>query len=359
MDDLNGGAGERARTAQAGGVKPLGHVGANFGKAQRAKQARAGDALLERLKLWALKNGEQFGLAAQNDLQQFFLIRVGVAQEANFFKQLDAHQVSFVDQENCGATLLLRLEKHLVESGEATRLARGSAANFVFFEDGLEQLGRSESRIDEERGDEAAAAFGFFGENLQSGVKKSCLASADGPGDDGETFALQNALKKNFERSAVWVGQMKKSGVRGETERFFFELVKSRIQIDLPRVPNSYVEVRNEPLNKLTQVQREHFSYQTANSTTNTRGRIKRIAFSRFGAYSRRNGEIEKRFFARRAENRSHQKPSFFVRAPIVRCKKSILRDAKSSRRAGDILGYSGNAVALRADATGDSILLR
>jgi len=134
---------------------------------------------------------------------------------------------------------LLRLEKHLVECGEATRLARGSAANFVFLEDGLEQLGRSERGIDEERGDKAAAAFRFFGENLESGVKKSCLASTDGPGDDGETLALQNALKENFERSAVRVGQMKKSGVRSETERFFFELVKSRVQIDLPRVPRS------------------------------------------------------------------------------------------------------------------------
>ena len=153
--------------------------------------------------------------------------------------------------------------------GETARLARGGAANFVFLEDSLEQLGRSERRIDEERGDEAAAAFGFFGEDLQSGVKKSCLARADGPGDDGETFALQHALKKNFERSAVWVGQMKKSGVRSETKRFFFELVKGRIQIDLPRVPNNYVELRNEPLNALIQVQKEHFSYQTANSTTN------------------------------------------------------------------------------------------
>jgi hypothetical protein len=215
MNDFDSGTRERARTAQAGGVETLGHVGANFGKAQRAKQARAGDALLERLKLWALKNGEQFGLAAQNDLQQFFLIRVSVAEEANLFKQLDAHQVSLVDEQDRRAALLLRLEKHLMERGEPARLAGGRAANFVFFEDGLEKLGRSERRIDEEGGDETAAAFGFLGEDLQGGVKQSCLAGANWSGDNSETFALQNALKKNFERSAVWVGQMKKSGVRG------------------------------------------------------------------------------------------------------------------------------------------------
>jgi hypothetical protein len=70
-------------------------------------------------------------------------------------------------------------------------------------------------------------------------------------------------------------------------------------------------------------------------------------------------GDSGNRFFARRAENRSHQEPSFFVRVPMIRCEKRTLRDAKSNRRAGDILGYSGNAVALRADATGDSMLLR
>ena len=250
MDDFDGSAGEWAGAAQAGGVETLGHVRANFGKAQRTQQAGAGDALLERLELGALKNGEQFRLAAENDLQQFFLIGVGVAEEPNFFEQLDAHEVRFVDQQDRGAALLLRLEKHLVESGETARLARGGAVNFVFLENGLEQLGRSERGIDEKRGDEAAAAFGFFGENLQSGVKKSCFSGADGPGDYGETFALQNALKKNFERSAMWIGQMKESGVRSEAKRFFFELVKGRIQIDLPRVPNSYVELRNEPLKK-------------------------------------------------------------------------------------------------------------
>jgi hypothetical protein len=123
--------------------------------------------------------------------------------------------VSFVDEQNRGAALLLRLEKHLVERGETARLARGGAANFVFLEDGLEKFGRSERGIDEERGDEAAAAFGFFSEDLKSGVEQSCLTGANRPGDNGETFALQNALKKNFERSAVWVGQMKESGVGG------------------------------------------------------------------------------------------------------------------------------------------------
>jgi len=152
-----------------------------------------------------------------------------------------------------------------VKRSKTARLARSGAADFVFFEDGLKQLGRSERGIDEERGNEATAAFGFLGEDLQGGVKQSCLAGANWSGDNRETFALQNALKKNFERSAVWVGQMKKSGVRGETKRFFFELIKGRVQIDLPRVPN-LKQLPNKPI----QLQREHFSYQTANSTTNT-----------------------------------------------------------------------------------------
>src|SRR4029077_15825699 len=117
--------------------------------------------------------------------------------------------------------------------------ARGGAINFVFFENGFEQFARRERRIDEEGGDEAAAALGFFGEDLKSSVKESCFSCADRAGDDGKTFALQNALQKNFERSAMRVSQMKESGVRGETKRFFFELIKGRVQIDLPGVPNS------------------------------------------------------------------------------------------------------------------------
>ncbi len=239
VNDFHGSAGEWARATQAGRVETLGHVRANLGKTKRAQQASASDALLERLELGALKNGEQFGLAAENDLEQFFLIRVGVTEETNFFEQLDAHQMSFVDEQDRGAALLLRLEKHLMESGEAARLARGVAGDFVFFENSLEQLGRSERGIDKERGNEAAAAFGFFGENLKSRVEKSGLAGANRSSHNGETLALQNTLQKNFERGAMWVSQMKESGVRGEAKRFFFELIKGRVQIDLPGVPNS------------------------------------------------------------------------------------------------------------------------
>ena len=242
VDDFDGGAGERAGAAEASGVETLGHVSANFGQAERTQQARAGDALLERLKFGALEHGEKFRLTAENDLKQFFLIRVGVAEEANFFEQLDAHEVRFVDQKDCGATLLLRLEKHLVKRGQASRLAGGGAINFVFLENGFEQFARRERRIDKEGGDEAAAALGFFGEDLKSSVKKSCFACAHRAGDYGETFALQNTLQKNFERSAVRIRQMKESGVRSEPKRFFFELIKGRVQIDLPRVPNSNCE---------------------------------------------------------------------------------------------------------------------
>ncbi len=173
--------------------------------------------------------------------------------------------MSFVDQKDRGATLLLRLEKHLVKRGETSRLARGGAINFVFLENGFEQFARRERRIDEEGGDEASAAFGFFGENLKSSVKKSCFAGANRASDYGETFALQNTLQKNFERSAVRIRQMKESGVRSETKRFFFELIKGRVQIDLPRVPNSY-NMRTD----LFRLRMKHFSYQTANFTTNT-----------------------------------------------------------------------------------------
>jgi hypothetical protein len=131
-----------------------------------------------------------------------------------------------------------------VKSREPARLAGGGASNFVFVEDSLKEFGGSERGIDEKGGDEAAAAFGFFCEDLKSGVKESCLARPDGPSHNGEPLTLQNTLKKNFERGAVRVSQMKESGVRGETKRFFFELIKGRIQIDLPRVPDICNELR-------------------------------------------------------------------------------------------------------------------
>ena len=248
-------------------MKTLGHVRANFGKTQRTQQASASDALLERLEFGALQHREKFGLTAENDLQQFFLIRVGVAEQANFFEQLDAHEVRFVDQKDRGAALLLRLEKHLVQRGETARLARGGAINFVFFENSFEQFARSERRIHEEGGDETSAAFGFFGENLKSGMEKSCFSGADRAGNYGETFALQNTLKQNFERSAMRIGQMKESGVRGETKRFFFELIKGRVQIDLPRGPEQQLRQRNNGKTKIQkrtadrskQLQKEHF----------------------------------------------------------------------------------------------------
>ena len=53
-------------------------------------------------------------------------------------------------------------------------------------------------------------------------------------------------------------------------------------------------------------------------------------------------------------------KAKFFSRTPLwLDAKTHLPGRYKSNRRAGDILGYSGNAAALRADATGDSMLFR
>ena len=53
-------------------------------------------------------------------------------------------------------------------------------------------------------------------------------------------------------------------------------------------------------------------------------------------------------------------KAKFFSRTPLALDAKTHLQGRfKSNRRAGDIPGYSGNAAALRADATGDSMLFR
>jgi hypothetical protein len=82
--------------------------------------------------------------------------------------------------------------------------------------------------------------------------------------------------------------------------------------------------------------------------------------FSRFGMYSPTSDDIEKGFSARSAENRSHQELNFFrARPKVLDAENASLGTQKSSRRAGDILGYSGNAAALRANATGDTMLLR
>jgi hypothetical protein len=73
---------------------------------------------------------------------------------------------------------------------------------------------------------------------LQCCMKKRCLARSHWACHYSESFTLQDTLQKNLERGAMWISQMKESGVRGETERFFFELIKGRVQIDLPGVPN-------------------------------------------------------------------------------------------------------------------------
>src|SRR5439155_10378908 len=89
VDCFYRGSGERAGAAKASGMQTLGDVSAGFGQAQGAQQAGSGDSLLQSLELRALQNGEEFRLAAQNDLQQLFVIGIRVAEQANFFQQLD------------------------------------------------------------------------------------------------------------------------------------------------------------------------------------------------------------------------------------------------------------------------------
>jgi hypothetical protein len=119
-------------------VEAFRHVRANLREAERAEQASAGNALLERLEFGALENREKLGLAAENDLKKLFLVRVGIAEQSNLIEKIDAHQVSFVDQQDGGASLLLCLKKHLVESGETARLAGRRAVDFIFLENGFE-----------------------------------------------------------------------------------------------------------------------------------------------------------------------------------------------------------------------------
>src|SRR5262249_803888 len=114
------------------------------------------------------------------------------------------------------------------------RFAGGGAVDFVLFEDGFEQFRGGERRVNEECGDEAAAAFGFFCEDLQGGVEKRGLAGADGARYDRKAFALKNALEENVESRAMRVGQVQEARVGREAKRFFFELVKGRVQTAPP-----------------------------------------------------------------------------------------------------------------------------
>ncbi len=149
------------------------------------------------------RTANKLRLAAKHNLQELFLISVGVAEESNFFEQFHAHEVSFVDQQDRGASLLLRLEEHLVERSEAPWLAGGGAGDFVFVKDRFEKFGGRERWIHKKCGNEAPAAFGFFRKDLQRGVQQRGLAGSDRSSHDGETLALENALEKNFERGAV------------------------------------------------------------------------------------------------------------------------------------------------------------
>ena len=85
---------------------------------------RAGrNTLLQRAELAPVHHCQQLRLAAQDDLQQLFLVRVGVSQKANFFEQFRAQQVCLVDEEHRRTSAALRLEQHLVQSHQAARLA--------------------------------------------------------------------------------------------------------------------------------------------------------------------------------------------------------------------------------------------
>ncbi len=136
MDPLNGFGCEHHPGKLAGQRQTVVDIISAFLQGQRENFVANGDALIQLFQLRFQEAVVQFLLPDEDDLQQLFLLRFQIGQQANLLQHLEAQGLGFVNNQHGGPALGMLGEQVIVQGVE--HLLFGSGLNpfdlvFLFF----------------------------------------------------------------------------------------------------------------------------------------------------------------------------------------------------------------------------------
>src|SRR3984893_1084718 len=229
MDLAERGAREGQRPGQPRDAQAVLHVTVRLLARQRLQIAADADALVELAQLVELELLFELGLAHEQDLQELARGRLEVGEDADLLERLHAHLLRLVDDHEDRLALAARGEKVLRQCGEQLALAGAPALDAQVVENGPNELGVREVRVQHER------ALHAVRELAQEGPAERGLARAHITHEGHEPFLARDAVEEGGEDLVMALGPQEEARIRREDERWVLEAVERLVHLRLPR----------------------------------------------------------------------------------------------------------------------------
>ena len=199
MYSPEGWSGEIGRAFRAGDREAMLNVTADLVKLQRFEVITNCDSLAEVLEVRAVEMFPEFGLAHENDLEEFAFVSLEVGEEAHLFEQFVGHVLGLIDNEDGVFLLIHQTKKKFVQEGGGFELIHFEAFDVEaeFHGDRFDQAGGVEHGVQNER------CFPFRAELFEHGTADGGFARADFARELDETFSLANAVEQVVIRFTV------------------------------------------------------------------------------------------------------------------------------------------------------------
>src|SRR5271154_5189637 len=195
VDGVDGSCGKGRGARKSGGNQSLDNVDSCFLQSERANLAASSDPLLQGSRGRLIQQRQKLRLTQENYLEKLSPRSVNIAKQTNFFQQLEAQKMRFVDKEHARAVPPVHLAKHLFKGQQTLRLAGRFALDLELIQQQLEEFIAGERRVHNQRRRAIRLADSTLREQFEKGMNQRGFARTHGAGDNGETFS-QNYVKQ-------------------------------------------------------------------------------------------------------------------------------------------------------------------
>ena len=229
MDLAKRGAREGQRPGQPRDAQAVLHVAVRLLARQGLQIAADADALVELAQLVELELFFELGLAHEEDLQELARGRLQVGEDPDLLERLHAHLLRLVDDHEDRLALAARGEQVLRQGGQQLALGGAPALHPEVVENGPNQLGVGEVRVQHERALHAVRQL------AQEGPAERGLARAHIAHEGHEPLLARDAVEESGEDLVVSLRPEEKPRVRRQDERRVLEAVERLVHRRLPR----------------------------------------------------------------------------------------------------------------------------
>ncbi len=207
--------------------QPMPQVGLGLGLIQRQQVIARGDALGELAQLGLRHDAAQLRLAQQDDLQQFLGGGFQIGEQADLLQRLVGEVLRLVHDQHHAQAPGVGVDQEGVEriDQRLERIAPAGKVDLQLLGDALEQLDRSQARIEHQ------GHAHVVGQLLQQQPAQRGLSRAHLAGELHETAAaaLADAVEQVRQRVAVALAQEDEARIGRDRERRFAQAVEVEV----------------------------------------------------------------------------------------------------------------------------------